>query len=142
MRPARPRVVLADDTPESLQSLAKLLTDTCTIVAKATDGPSALNAIRQHKPDVAVLDISMPELTGIDVARKAIAEQPRLGTVLCSVMDDSAIIEAAAQIGVRGYVLKMNAAQDLANAVATVFAGSSFLPSLCNGKQRTRSGST
>ncbi len=128
MRPARPTVVLADDLPASLDTWEKLLQSTCTIVAKVADGPSALDAIRQFKPDVAVLDISMPGLTGLDVARKALEEQRTLGIVLCSVRRDEAIIQAGIDSGVRGYVQKVNVFHDLANAVAAVAAGCRFLP--------------
>ncbi len=124
---AIPIVVLADDDPAWLTIWERVLEGTCTIVAKAADGPSALAAIRRFKPDVAVLDISMPELTGIDVARTAIEEQPKLGSVLCSVMRDAAISKASVDIGARGYVLKPNVVHDLANAVAAVAAGGRFL---------------
>ena len=130
MRPAGPTVVLADDNAVSLATWKNLLQETCKVVATAADGPSALDAILQFKPDVAVLDINMPGLSGLDVARTAITEQPTAGIVLCSVMREPEIIQAAVDAGVRGYVFKVNVFPDLANAVAAVAGGGRFIPLL------------
>jgi len=130
VRPAGPTVVLADDNAVSLATWKNLLQETCKVVATAADGPSALDAILQFKPDVAVLDINMPGLSGLDVARTAITEQPTAGIVLCSVMREPEIIQAAVDAGVRGYVFKVNVFPDLANAVAAVAGGGRFIPLL------------
>lgn len=126
----RPTVVLADDIPASLATWENLLQGTCTVVATSPDGLSALDAIRKFKPDVAVLDINMPGLSGLDVARTAIAEQSTVGVILCSVNRDPGIIKAAAEAGVRGYVFKINLFHDLAKAVHAVVGGGQFFPLL------------
>ncbi|HTT23592.1 MAG TPA: PAS domain-containing protein [Candidatus Sulfotelmatobacter sp.] len=128
MGPARPKVVLADDVPKSLSIWEKLLQSGCNVVAAAADGPSALEAIRKFKPDVAVLDIKMPGLSGLDVARTIIKEQAGIGVILCSIIGDPEIVEAAANAGVRGYVSKVNTSHQLRDAVAAVAAGGTFFP--------------
>ena len=124
----KPRVVLADDYRSSLLACEATLQGTCNVVAMGVDGDSALEAIRRYKPEVAVLDVAMPGLTGMDVTRIAIQEQPSLGIVICTLSRDPAIIRAAADAGARGYVFKVNIFRDLADAVATVAKGGEFFP--------------
>ena len=126
--PIRPRVVLADDLPQSLSTWKKLLQDRCSLVAMAADGVSALEAIRRFKPELAVLDLSMPGLSGLDVARKAIAEQPSIGIILCSIIGDPDTMEEAGTVGIRGYVSKVNASHQLMDAVTAVAGGGKFFP--------------
>lgn len=126
----KPRLILADDAPGTLHAYISVLQPSSEIVATVADGRAALDAIREHKPDVAVLDIAMPGLNGIEIARIAISEQPRLAVILCSVIQDVAIIREAAILGVRGYVNKHNLYCDLARAVSVVANGGTFFPAL------------
>lgn len=124
----RIRIVLADDTPVCLQKWVFLLKDKFDIVAAAADGLSALEAIRAFKPDVAILDLEMPGLSGIEVTRKALEEQPALAVLICSVSREPEMIEAAAEAKARGYVFKINLLRDLVNAVEAVTNGRTFFP--------------
>ena len=126
----KPRLILADDVPETLHTYISVLQQTCEIVAAVTDGRAALSAVREYEPDVAVLDIAMPGLNGIEVARIAIREQGRLAVILCSVIQDATIIRAASTEGVRGYVNKGNLLRDLPTAVSVVANGGTFFPHL------------
>jgi len=128
LTPAKPKVVLADDNAESLRLWCDLLEPTADIVATASDGSLALEAIRRFKPDLAVLDLSMPGLNGIEVTRRALAGQPHLGVIICSVEQQAALIQAAINAGVRGYVFKSCLFDDLAIAVATIASGGQFFP--------------
>lgn len=121
-------IVLADDTPVSLQTWVSLLDGKFEISAKATDGISALEAIRTFKPDVAVLDFNMPGLNGIEITRRAIQDQLNLAVILCSVPQDPEVIQAAAAAGVRGYVFKGNLFRDLVKAVKSVATGITYFP--------------
>ena len=120
-----PRVLLADDNPEFLRACKSLLADDFDIVATAPDGSSALKAIRDLKPDVAVLDLAMPGLHGLEVTRMAIQEQPGLGVVICSIHRN--IGQAAADAGARGYVFKPNLLRELVRVVKIVATGESAL---------------
>ncbi len=80
------------------------------------------------RPDVAVLDISMPGLIGIQVAREAVREQPELAVLLCSVHGDPQLIQASAEAGALGYVSKVDLFRDLEIAVDEVAAGHPFFP--------------
>jgi DNA-binding NarL/FixJ family response regulator len=111
------RVAIADDDPNFLRELVSVLGSEFEIVATAADGRSAFDCIRQFRPDVAVLDLRMPELNGIEVTLELKQHPSSPGIVICSVEDDPQIIAAALQAGALGYVLKGRMASDLIPAV-------------------------
>ena len=128
------RVFWADDHVTTLQAVRVLLESRFDLVGTAMDGQQALEAVRTLRPDVVVLDVSMPELSGIEVARHLLAseeeEQPAI--VFLTIHSDAAIVEAALETGALGYVLKTSAGQDLLNAIEQVLAGRRFIsPILC-----------
>jgi len=127
---AQPRVVLADDVPMSLAAFASVLRNSCDIVAMADDGCAALAAIRQFHPDLAVLDLEMPGMNGIEITRTVIREQPNLGIIICSVNIDPWIVREAASAGARGYISKARISRDLAKVVSVVSAGGTFFSDL------------
>jgi len=126
--PEKPKLVLADDNAESLRVWCELLRPSADIVATANDGNLALEAICHFKPDLAVLDLSMPGLNGIEVTRQALAGHPDLRVIICSVEKHPSLIHAAATAGARGYVFKNRLFDDLATAVATIASGGEFFP--------------
>ncbi len=128
MKRMKLRIVVADDISESRRIIADILARKFDVVAERTDGFSALDAIREFKPHVAVLDLSMPGLSGIEVTRQAVKDQPNLAVVICSVHRDVRLIQAAADAGARGYIFKLNLVQDLVDAVARVAGGQAFFP--------------
>src|SRR5437764_13160768 len=113
MSQAKLRVVLADDNPKWVQMLVSLLEPKFEILATAVDGESALAAISQHKPDVAVLDLEMPRLSGIEVTQKVMNNGRRPPVVICSVDVTPEIVEAAREAGAAGHVYKHCWARDL-----------------------------
>ena len=120
------RTIVADDIPASLRTIVGLLGDRCEVVATARDGYEALDVIQRFDPDLAVLDIGMPGLNGLEVARRAAIQWPKLGIIICTVRQEQDFINAAAKAGARGYVFKMNLYQDLHLAVDAVAAGGVF----------------
>jgi DNA-binding NarL/FixJ family response regulator len=122
------RVVVADDVAESLHTIASVLKQTFHVVAERSDGISALEAIRECKPDVAVLDLSMPGLNGIEVAREAVKALPHLAVIICSIHREAILVQAAEEAGALGYVSKMQVCRDLVRAVETVASGLTFFP--------------
>ena len=121
------RVVVADDNPEFLSQLLATLSPQCEVVATATDGRSALDSIRKLRPDVAIVDIKMPNLNGIELTKKATCCPPHAAVVICSVESDPEIIEHALHAGAIGYVIKSQIASDLIPAVNSAAAGRRFV---------------
>src|SRR5437764_5201130 len=111
------RIVVADDNPKWLEMLVSIVKDKCEVVATAADGKSALQAIYYHKPDVVVLDLGMPGLSGIDITRKVTNKCRKPAVVICSAETAPEIVETARQAGAAGYVFKHCCARDLLPAV-------------------------
>jgi DNA-binding NarL/FixJ family response regulator len=124
----RSRVLLVDDNPEFLEIAATLLEGhDYDVVGRALDGDAGLKAALGLNPDVVVLDISMPNLNGFEVARRLRHHQHRAAVVLLTFHEDVEFVRAARAIGVRGYVIKRRMASDLPAAVAEVLAGRTFV---------------
>jgi DNA-binding NarL/FixJ family response regulator len=126
---SRARVVLADDHPVVLAGLRNLIADDLNIelVGEAATGVEALKLIREKKPDLAILDISMPDMSGISLARRLRGELPSVQVLLLTLHEDRAYLNQALDIGVRGYVLKRAAAESLTQAIRAVFAGGLYI---------------
>ncbi len=122
------RIVVADDIPQSLKTIKDVLRGAFDVVGEANDGTAALGTIRKFRPDVAILDLSMPGLNGIEVTRRVLADQPNLAVVICSVHQDPQLINAAVDAGARGYIFKLDLLRDLVPAVEALAHGQSFLP--------------
>jgi DNA-binding NarL/FixJ family response regulator len=120
------RIVLADDNEEFLAKFSSLLGTEFEIVATASDGKSALECIKAFEPDVAVLDLEMPLLNGIEVTRELMKHTSSPAIVICSVETDAEIVQAAREAGARGYVHKSRVVQDLPLAVRAIARGEFF----------------
>lgn len=125
------RVVLAEDQAMLRGALATLLSleDDITVVAEAADGASALDALREHKPDVLVTDIEMPEASGIDLANTIADENMTTRVLIVTTFSRPGYLQRALQAGVHGYVLKDTSSDELAEAVRRVHAGQRYVPS-------------
>jgi len=121
------RVVVADDDREFLSQVIRTVSPEFDIIAMASDGPSALESIRNLRPDVAIVDLKMPGLNGIELTRKATCCPPKHAVVICSVESDPEIIQHALDAGAMGYVLKPRIATDLIGAVKSAAAGRQFV---------------
>jgi DNA-binding NarL/FixJ family response regulator len=97
------------------------------VVAEVGDGLAAVEAVKAHAPDVVVLDIQMPGMTGIEVTRWVRANAGRTGVLILSAFDDDPYILAVLQAGANGYVLKTADAADIVQAVRAVHEGKSAL---------------
>ncbi len=97
------------------------------IVAEASEGRTALAAIREHAPEVVVLDIDMPVMDGFAVARALQAEAVRPEIVFLTMHSEEELFQAALDLGTKGYVLKESAVTDIAAAIKTVAAGQPYL---------------
>ncbi len=123
------RVLLADDHVIVRAGIRQLLehSGNIQIVAEAGDGETAESLIRQHRPDVAVLDIQMPKGSGIDVTRWVRAHVPAVGVLILTAYNEDPYILAVLQAGANGYVLKTASPQELIQAVYDVNDGKSVL---------------
>jgi DNA-binding NarL/FixJ family response regulator len=121
------RVVIVDDYLAMLARATAVLTPTCTVVGTAQDGASALEAILALQPDVAVLDISMPGMSGFEVAANLRAAGSSVAIVFLSVHGEKEFIEAAHFVGAVGYVVKQCLGSDLPKAVHAASAGERFV---------------
>jgi DNA-binding NarL/FixJ family response regulator len=121
-------ILLADDHQVVRQGLHALLTaEGFRIVAEASNGVEALQQAAVHQPEIAVLDISMPVMNGLEAAREMTRESPRTRTILLTRHEDDQYVVASLKAGVRGYVLKSQAAHDLVQAVKDVRRGDVYL---------------
>ncbi len=123
------RVLLADDHAVVRAGIRQFLEDAgdIEVLFEADDGQQAVEAIRKYEPDVAVLDIQMPEMTGIEVTRWVRANAPRTGVLILTAFDDDPYVMAVLQAGANGYVLKTANAEDMISAVRAVNEGKSAL---------------
>lgn len=122
------RVVLADDHVIVRQGLKSLLErEGFQIIAEASDGQEALRHVESFAPDIAIMDISMPTLNGLNAAREVRRASPKTKTILLTQHDESQYIREALEAGVKGYVLKSQVASDLVLAIQQVSRGQVYL---------------
>ncbi len=130
----RIRVLLADDHEAMLDRVARLLATECDVIGAVTDGQLALEAARELKPDVLVLDISMPVMNGIETAHRLKEAGETARVVFLTVHDDADYAREAMAAGALGYVIKQRMASDLVTAIKDAHIGRSFLG--LSGKDR------
>ena len=122
------RVLLGDDHAVLRQGLRKILEDRrdWRVVAEAGNGRDAVREALELKPEVAVLDIGMPILNGIEATRQIARRAPTVRVVILSMHSDQAYVTQAVHAGARGYVLKESAGDELIEAIGTVANGGTF----------------
>lgn len=122
------RVVLADDHVLVRQSLKSLLErEGFQVVGEASDGQEALRCVESLQPNIAVMDISMPILNGIEAARALSLRSSSTKTILLTQHDEDQYVSEALEAGVKGYVLKNQAVSDLVQAIQQVSRGHVYL---------------
>ena len=124
------RVLLVDDNEAMLNRVAAVLTPGCQVVGAVKDGPSAIRAVDTLRPEVIVLDISMPGMTGLEVASRLRASGSTAALVFLTVHDDEEFVLAAKAAGGMGYVIKRRLGTDLLHAVKEAQAGRSFVSTM------------
>jgi len=124
----RIRVLLADDHPLVLEGFRACLETFphIDIVATATNGKDALALAREHRPDIAVLDINMPELNGLDATELFKEEMPDIKLLILSMHDNKEYVSTALQHGARGYVLKDVSTREIVNAIVAIHHGGTY----------------
>ncbi len=126
----KPRVLLADDHTLVVEGFRRLLEDQCQLVGTVGDGRALLHAVPQLKPDIVILDISMPVLNGIDTARVLRAKHPQIKIVFITMHADPAYVRAAFEAGASAYLLKRCVGEELAQAMRAVRSGNFYVTPL------------
>lgn len=132
----RIRVALADDHPVVLAGVKALIqaAPEMDLVGEAADGDAALKLILESTPDVVVIDISMPRLTGLELVQRVGQERGAVKMLVLTVHEDRAYVQKVLGAGARGYLLKRSAAEELVRAIRAVHAGGLYVDPAIAGK--------
>jgi DNA-binding NarL/FixJ family response regulator len=128
----RPRVLIADDDPRVLHEMEALLSSEFDVVGRAADGLSMMAEAARLRPDVIVSDIAIPGLSGIDASREILKDHPGTAIVLLTMYNDPELVRTALRIGVRGYVHKLTAGEELVPAIRSALGGWTFVSPTCS----------
>jgi len=122
------RILLADDHTIVRQGLRKMLEERpeWEVVGEAGDGREAVRQAEQHRPDVAIVDVAMPLLNGIETTRQLVRKVPGIRVLILSMHADEAYVTQILKAGASGYLLKDSADVDLFRAITAVVQGQSF----------------
>ncbi|MFT6333807.1 MAG: DNA-binding NarL/FixJ family response regulator [Saprospiraceae bacterium] len=125
------RVFNADDHPMLRKGITDLIVETAGMdwVGSAENGKDALEKIRVLQPDVAVLDIEMPYMTGIDVAKQLLSEGCKTEFMIMTLFKDETFLKNALSVGIKGYLLKESNSKDIIDCIHNVNAGRAFVNS-------------
>ena len=131
----RTTVLIVDDHPLFRGGLRQVIQGDARfeLVGEAGDGAEAWKLIQEKKPAVAVLDVNLPGLTGLEVARKLQEKKLRTRVIILTMLKDEELINRALDFGVNGFVLKENAAEDIVEAIVAAAAGGHYLSPAVSG---------
>jgi DNA-binding NarL/FixJ family response regulator len=126
---AAKRLLVVDDHPVFRHGISQFLSeqDGMTVCAEADNAQTALEAMRQHKPEIALLDVTMPGTNGIELTKLMLAEQPKLIILVLSMHDDSLYALRALRAGAKGYVMKQNAMECVLEALQKIASGGIYV---------------
>lgn len=125
--PRQNRIVLADDHLDLLREVRALLIPNFEILQSVNDGLALIDAVRDRKPDLVIADIRMPRINGIEACRRIIQQGLCHAAILLTMHNDQQLVREALEAGIRGYVLKLDAGEELIPAVNSVLSGSQYL---------------
>lgn len=120
------RLLLADDNPEILETLVDLLQPECAVVGTLSDGASVLEQAPRLKPDLIILDISLGDMAGFEVARRLKKAGVEAKVIFLTVHENIDFVRAAFDLGAAGYVFKSRISSDLLEAIDTICNGGRF----------------
>jgi len=129
------KILIADDHPIFRRGLCDVIQTDASLhlVGQACNGEEALKLIDELRPDIAIFDVHMPKLSGLQAARKLIEQESPLKLVLLTMHEDEDLLNEALDLGIQAYVLKENAAEDLLSAVRSVSGGGTFISASLSG---------
>jgi len=138
----RIKVLIVDDHPLFRRGLREVIEADARfdLIAEAGDGNTALQLIQEQKPDVSALDVNLPGLSGLEIARKLQGKRLPTRIIILTMYKDEETFNRAMDFGVKGFVLKENAVEDILNGIAAVAKGEHYLsPSISGYLVRRRS---
>lgn len=141
MAKRRPKILIVDDHPLFRAGLRQVITGApdFELIGESGNGEEAMLLIQERKPDVAVLDLKLPGLTGLEIARKLQAARLPVRVIILTMHNEEEIINRALDDGVMGFVLKENAVEEIVKAIEAVAAGGHyFSPSVSSHLVRRR----
>jgi DNA-binding NarL/FixJ family response regulator len=121
------RVVLADDHLDLFEEIRYLLAPEFEVVGSVKEGLALVQAAFELRPDAVISDINMPRLNGIDAGRQILQKGLCQAVIALTTYNEPLLVESAMQAGIRGYVLKVHASEELIPAVRTVLGGGIYL---------------
>ncbi len=124
---SRPRLLIADDHQLVLEGIKRIVEPECTVAGIATTGQDILTLARDEQPDIVLLDMTLPLLNGIEVARKLKVTQPQIKIIFVTMQVKRDYVREAFDAGASGYVAKQAAASDLLEAIHEVLDGHFYL---------------
>jgi DNA-binding NarL/FixJ family response regulator len=113
-------VLLADDHPEVMTALGRLIEPGCVIVGRIADGAEVLDSVARLRPDVLLVDVNMPGLDGIEICRRTVRAFPAVDVIVLTAEVDAALAQAAREAGAAAFIAKLSAAEELPAAIAGV----------------------
>jgi DNA-binding NarL/FixJ family response regulator len=117
----RPRVLVADDHPDMLQAICRLLAPDCDVVGTVSDGCAVLEAVKRLRPDVTVVDLNLGSVSGFEACRQIRALNPVAKVVVFTAMNDPCLRERAFDLGASAFVCKVATDADLVDAVQCLY---------------------
>lgn len=135
-RQPRFRLVLADDNPDVLDELRRLLEFEFDVLFAVTDGRSLIQAVAERRPDAVVSDIQMPGLGGIEAGEQIVRQGLCDAVLVLTMYNEPRLVGKALQAGIRGYVSKVDASEELIPAIHAVLGGGNYLSQAVSEKWR------
>jgi DNA-binding NarL/FixJ family response regulator len=119
----RPRVIVADDHPEMVKAICRLLALDCEVVGTVSDGADALGAAQRLVPDVVVIDLNLPTVSGLDACRQITQMRPETKVIMFTAANDPHLRRRAFEMGASAFVCKVASDDDLLSVVKSVCDG-------------------
>jgi DNA-binding NarL/FixJ family response regulator len=117
----RPRVLVADDHPEMVKAICRLLALDCQVVGTVSDGADVLGAVRRLEPDVVVIDLNLPSVSGLDACREITQARPATKVIVFTAVNDPYLRQRAIEVGASAFVCKVASDDDLLSTVKSVW---------------------
>ena len=119
--------MVADDHPEVLEEIQRLLESEFEVARAVRGGRELLEAVAEVRPDAVVSDIAMPDLDGIETARRIVEREGAPAVLVLTMHNDPELAERALEAGIRGFILKVDAGEELIGAVRAVAGGGIYV---------------
>ena len=120
---SRPRVLVADDHPDVVKAVCRLLALDCDIVGSVADGRALLDAALRLQPDVIVVDLNLPNVNGLEACRQITQTYPDIKVIMFTAMNDPDVRQRSLEVGASAFVFKMSGDGDLLSTVRRLWAG-------------------